>query len=82
LVFALLALLGLVMSLLIPRRRVWVKLSDTGYQIGALARGDDPQLDRVVAELGKALDAKTASAIPETKPEAKSETTPDKKAKQ
>jgi len=56
LVFALLALLGLIMSLVIPRRRVWVKLSDSGYQIGALARGDDPQLERVVAELALALE--------------------------
>lgn len=55
LVFALLALLGLVMSLLIPRRRVWVKVTSSGYQIGSLARGDDPQLERVVSELAKAL---------------------------
>ena len=56
LVFALLALLGLIMSLVIPRRRVWVKLSEDGYEIGALARGDDPMLERVVGELGIALD--------------------------
>jgi cytochrome c biogenesis protein len=56
LVFALLALLGLIMSLVIPRRRVWVKLSEDGFEIGALARGDDPMLERVVGELGIALE--------------------------
>ena len=60
--FALLALLGLVMSLVIPRRRVWVKLSSTGYEIAALARGDDPMLNRVVGELSKALDPQTGNA--------------------
>lgn len=53
--FALLSLTGLMMSLLIPRRRVWVKLTDEGFEVAALARGDDPMLDRVVEELSLKL---------------------------
>jgi len=51
LLFALLALAGLITSLLVPRRRVWVKLSSEGFEVAALARGDDPSLERVVDEL-------------------------------
>ena len=51
LLFALLALAGLITSLLIPRRRVWVKLNAEGFEVAALARGDDPSLERVISEL-------------------------------
>ncbi|BDZ65016.1 cytochrome c biogenesis protein ResB [Agromyces mangrovi Wang et al. 2018] len=66
LVFALLALGGLMTSLFIPRRRVWVKATDATEPRGAdgdastgtvrleyagLARGDDPGLADAVAEL-------------------------------
>ena len=55
LVFALLALGGLVWSLFVPRRRMWVKAVPTGdgvvLQYAALARGDDPALERAVEEL-------------------------------
>lgn len=57
LVFAILVLGGLLTSLFIPRRRVWVKLIEnadgTGVTIeyAGLARGDDPRLDDAVAEL-------------------------------
>lgn len=53
--FALLALAGLALSLLVPRRRVWVKATSTGFETAALARGDDPALDKVVADLTKEL---------------------------
>ena len=53
--FALLAFAGLIMSLLIPRRRVWVKMVDGGFEVAALARGDDPQLDNVVSGLSTQL---------------------------
>jgi cytochrome c biogenesis protein len=43
------------MSLVIPRRRVWVKIVDGGFEIAALARGDDPMLDRVIANLSNQL---------------------------
>lgn len=55
LVFALLALAGLMLSLLVPRRRVWVKRTDEGFEIAALARGDDPMLERVIGDLAKEL---------------------------
>jgi cytochrome c biogenesis protein len=56
LVFAVLVVAGLVTSLFIPRRRVWVKVasSDQGVlslEYAGLARGDDPGLDAAVAEL-------------------------------
>ncbi|MEN9752894.1 MAG: hypothetical protein RL670_585, partial [Actinomycetota bacterium] len=49
LLFALLALAGLMVSLTVPRRRVWVKLTDSGFEVAALARGDDPRLDKLVS---------------------------------
>lgn len=58
LVFALLALGGLLWSLFVPRRRVWVKAipneSGVVLQYAGLARGDDPSLDRAVEELREA----------------------------
>lgn len=55
LVFALLALGGLLWSLFVPRRRMWVKAvpSEDGVvlQYAGLARGDDPALERAVEEL-------------------------------
>ena len=49
--FALSALGGLIISLLVPRRRVWVRKVTGGFEIAALARGDDPTLERVIQEL-------------------------------
>ncbi|MFC4222748.1 cytochrome c biogenesis protein ResB [Lysinibacter cavernae] len=53
--FAILATLGLLSSLFIPRRRVWVKAvpTDDGLRLeyAALARGDDPTLDAAIAAL-------------------------------
>ncbi|QZY50569.1 cytochrome c biogenesis protein ResB [Leucobacter tenebrionis] len=55
LVFALLALGGLLWSLFVARRRMWVKavLTEDGVvlQYAGLARGDDPALERAVEEL-------------------------------
>jgi cytochrome c biogenesis protein len=56
LVFAFLILGGLLTSLFIPRRRMWVKVieHDDGsllVQYAALARGDDPKLDAAVTAL-------------------------------
>ncbi|WP_336662762.1 cytochrome c biogenesis protein ResB [Leucobacter sp. USHLN154] len=55
LVFALLALGGLVWSLFVARRRMWMKAVPTEdglvLQYAALARGDDPALERAVEEL-------------------------------
>lgn len=55
LISALLAIGGLLLSLFVPRRRVWVKAITTEggvvLQYAALARGDDPALDRAIEEL-------------------------------
>ena len=56
--FALLSLAGLIMSLVIPRRRIWVRVDQEGIQVAALARGDDPLLERVVTELITKLNQK------------------------
>lgn len=56
LVFAVLVVAGLVTSLFIPRRRLWVKAVTDAQgavtlEYAGLARGDDPGLDAAVAEL-------------------------------
>lgn len=55
LIFALSALGGLMWSLFVPRRRMWVKAVQTddgiALQYAALARGDDPSLERAVNDL-------------------------------
>ncbi|MBX3312447.1 MAG: cytochrome c biogenesis protein ResB [Microbacteriaceae bacterium] len=42
---------GLLASLFIPRRRVWVKFSAQGIELAALARGEDPRLDPALDDL-------------------------------
>jgi cytochrome c biogenesis protein len=55
LVFALLAVAGLLTSLFVPRRRMWVKAlpveGGVRLEYAALARGDDPTLEQAVAQL-------------------------------
>jgi cytochrome c biogenesis protein len=59
--FAVLAVLGLLISLFVPRRRIWVKAvrrsSDGhgGYDVeyAGLARGEDPNLERAVADIAQ-----------------------------
>lgn len=55
LISALAAVLGLLSSLFVPRRRMWVKAVQTEdgvvLQYAALARGDDPTLERAVEVL-------------------------------
>ena len=55
LVFALLALAGLMLALFVPRRRMWVKASATGDEVhleyAGLARGEDPTLGAAVDDL-------------------------------
>jgi cytochrome c biogenesis protein len=58
LLFALLSLAGVTTSLLVPRRRVWVRNTDDGFEVAALARGDDPSLEKIVADVAKALKEK------------------------
>ena len=49
--FALLSLGSLLFSLFIPRRRVWIAVTGTTVEVGALARGDDPTLEARVSDL-------------------------------
>ena len=63
LIFALLALAGVTTSLLVPRRRVWVRNTSDGFEVAALARGDDPILEKVVADLAAELKKSTARKI-------------------
>ena len=58
LAFALLATGGLLTSLFVPRRRVWVKaIEQEGggirLEYAGLARGDDPTLDAAISDLAK-----------------------------
>lgn len=59
LVFSVLALAGLLTSLFISRRRLWVKLVETPsgrtIELAGLARGDDPRLEAAVAEIAQQL---------------------------
>ncbi|WP_022882279.1 cytochrome c biogenesis protein ResB [Gryllotalpicola ginsengisoli] len=56
LVFAILVLAGLLTSLFVPRRRMWVKATTDAsgavrLEYAGLARGEDPRLDEAVASL-------------------------------
>jgi len=56
---AVLLIAGLVTSLFVVRRRVWVRVIDTedgqAVELAGLARGDDPALDKAVSEIAEAL---------------------------
>jgi cytochrome c biogenesis protein len=61
LVFALSALAGLLISLFIPRRRMWVSVTENSdgsvtAECAGLARGDDPTLDAAVIALKDKLE--------------------------
>lgn len=64
--FALLALAGLITSLLVPRRRVWIRRTANGFEVAALARGDDPLLDKVVEDLSAFLGSKKSAKVRES----------------
>jgi cytochrome c biogenesis protein ResB len=54
-----LALFALMASLLIPRRRVWVRqLEDGTIELAALARGDDANLDGFLERVKQELEKK------------------------
>jgi cytochrome c biogenesis protein len=61
LLFSLLALAGVTTSLLTPRRRVWVRQTSGGFEVAALARGDDPALTDIVQKLVAELKGKKIS---------------------
>lgn len=59
--FAILSVLGLLTSLFVPRRRVWVKAvrrsgaehGEYDLEYAGLARGEDPNLERAVADIAR-----------------------------
>ena len=59
LIFALSTLFGLVLMLIIPRRRLWVKVSKAGIEVGALAKSKDKSLDNLVKDIAKSLKKKS-----------------------
>lgn len=69
LVFAVLVLGGLLLSLFVPRRRMWVKATTRAdgtsvLEYAGLARGDDPGLDRAVEEFADAHGGPRPEAAP------------------
>lgn len=67
LVGAMLGLIGLVMSMVLRRRRIFLRVTPTDaggsrVQIGALAKGDDPRLQLAVDELLGTLRTSTSGA--------------------
>lgn len=49
--FVVLGFSGLFTGLLIPRRRIFVRKTDTGYEIAAMAKNDDSRLQGIIEEL-------------------------------
>ncbi len=71
LAFAVLAIAGLALSLFVARRRVWVRvLPDGGVEVAALARSDDPRLDRELADIVSALPVAVPEAVAQSEPQA------------
>jgi cytochrome c biogenesis protein len=61
LLFSLLALGSLTLSLLWPRRRVWVRVNQDGViEMAALAKGDDQRLEQATTEIRKRLEKEIA----------------------
>lgn len=56
LVTAIVLVAGLITALLVPRRRVWVKVTPAGLEVAGLARGEDPTLEKAVADVAKRLE--------------------------
>jgi cytochrome c biogenesis protein len=62
LLFALLALFSMGLSLMTPRRRIWVRRNKGGtIELAALARSDDPRLEEVLVEIRNAIESKVGS---------------------
>ncbi|WP_293696735.1 cytochrome c biogenesis protein ResB [uncultured Agrococcus sp.] len=55
---------GLMLALLVPRRRVWVKATPKGLEIAGLARGEDPGLEKAVQDLAERLARERGPADP------------------
>ena len=62
LLFALLALFSMGLSLMTPRRRIWVRRNQDGtIELAALARSDDPRLEEVLIEIRNEIESKVGS---------------------
>ena len=60
--FALLALFSMGLSLMTPRRRIWVRRNQDGtIELAALARSDDPRLEEVLIEVRNEIESKVGS---------------------
>ncbi|MGA1713347.1 MAG: cytochrome c biogenesis protein ResB, partial [bacterium] len=51
LLFSSIALVAIVLSLSITRRRIWVRISHERIEYAGLARGDDDRLDEILREI-------------------------------
>ena len=59
--FSMIALFSVMVSLMVPRRRVWVRqLEDGTIELAALARGDDQRLDEFLESVRKRLESEIA----------------------
>jgi cytochrome c biogenesis protein len=81
LVFALLALGGLLAALFVPRRRMWVKATPQGHTVqleyAGLARGEDPALAGAVDQFAQRHLASLDERTPAGEPVARPGSTPD-----
>lgn len=81
LVFAVLALAGLISALFVPRRRMWVKATRQGHTVhleyAGLARGEDPALDGAVEQFTQRHLASLADPAAAGERPTKPESTPD-----
>ncbi len=56
--FSILTFFGLIMMLITPRRRVWIRKTPEGIEVGALAKSRDESLPKLVKEITKAMKKK------------------------
>jgi cytochrome c biogenesis protein len=60
--FAMLSLFSMGLSLMTPRRRIWVRRNrDGSIELAALARSDDPRLEEVLVEIRSEIESKVGS---------------------
>jgi cytochrome c biogenesis protein len=60
--FAMLSLFSMGISLMTPRRRIWVRRNEDGtIELAALARSDDPRLEEVLIEIRNEIESKVGS---------------------
>jgi cytochrome c biogenesis protein len=60
--FAMLSLFSMGLSLMTPRRRIWVRRNGDGtIELAALARSDDPRLEEVLDEIRSEIESKVGN---------------------